>query len=80
MRIEIPYDSFLFSGGLAACGYKIKNVRGHAVYGIHQYSDLNPILGERWHIRGLNKEGDFTYAKLETVMFHLHHRKPILDF
>lgn len=79
-RIELPYDRFLFDGGLATCGYRIKDVRGHAVYGIRHYSDLNGILGERWHICGLNKEGDFCYAKLETVLFHLHHRRPIVDF
>ena len=80
VRIELPYDMVLFDGGLKACGYKIKDVREHAVYGIHHYRDLNPILGERWHICGLNKEGDFCYAKLETVMFHLHRRRPIIDF
>ncbi len=73
MRIELPFDKFVFGGGLQSCGHKIRDVRGHAVYGIHHYRDLNPILGDRWHIRGLNKEG-------ETVLFHLHRRQSITDF
>ena len=34
VRIKMPYNNFLFSSGLALSGYKIKDVRGHAVYGI----------------------------------------------
>ncbi len=84
VRIELPYDKVLCVGRLQSCGYKIcKDSQGHAVFCIHvrRYRDLNPILGERWHICGLNKEvRNLCYAKLGTVMFHLHCRQPIVDF
>lgn len=78
--IELPYDYFTFVGGLQVCGRAVKDVRGPTVLGIQHYKDLDPILGRRWHIRGLNTEGDFCYAKLEMVFFHLHHRRPIIDY
>jgi len=79
-RIEIPFDKFLFVGGMQQAGKLLKKHRGHGVYGIKKYSDLVPILGERWHIRVLNKQLDFCYAKLETVRYYLYTRQPLPDF
>ena len=79
VRIEMPYDSCIFSGGLQQAGHFIRTYRGHNVYGIERYADLTPLLGERWHIRGLNSK-DFCYVNAETVQFHLHKREPLQDF
>ena len=43
------------------------------------YGDLLPLLGPRWHIRGLNGN-DFCHVNLETVLYHLHHRKCFEDY
>ena len=77
VRIDLPYDPFLFAGGLQQSGKLIKK-RGH-VYGIKKYSSLAPLLGDQWHLRVLNKQYDFCYVMLETVQFYLHQREPILD-
>ena len=60
-------------------GIKVKESRGHEVYRIASYSSLKQYLGDSWHLRVLNKQYDFCYVILETVLFHLHQRKEILD-
>ena len=69
VRIEIPFDPLVFAGGLQQAGVFVREYRGHSVYRI-----AAPLLGQRWHIRGLNCN-DFCYVNLETVLFNLHHRK-----
>ena len=49
----------------------MREYRGHSVHTVAAYGAL---LGQRWHIRGLNRN-NFCYVNLETVLFHLHHRK-----
>lgn len=80
IRVELPFDRFLYTGGLQQAGKKIKKYRGHDVYGIDKYGDLAPILGPRWHVRVFNEQMDFCYVILETVRFHLHRRQPVPDF
>ena len=81
VRIELAYDYFLFVGGLKQAGKLLKrSYRGHDIYGIKKYRDLDPILGPRWHVRVLNKQMDFCYVILGTVQFHLHRRQSIPDF
>ena len=48
VRIELPFDHFLFVGGLQA-GKFIKRNRGHDVYMITKFSSLAPLLGHQWH-------------------------------
>ena len=80
IRIELAYDYFLFFGGLKQAGKLLKkSYRGHDIYGIKKYCDLDSILGPRWHVRVLNKQMDFCYVILETVQFHLHRRQSIPD-
>ena len=79
VRIELPFDRYLFVGGLQQAGKFLKSSHGHSIYGISSYSTLAPILGREWHLRILNKEKDFCYAILETVQYHLHRRQPAED-
>ena len=44
-----------------------------------KYSDLDELLGKRWHIRVVNVNGDFSYAILETIRFYLTQPRPLLD-
>ena len=73
-RIELPFDRFLFGGGLQQAGKFMKKYRGHDIYTIKKFGDLDSILGKRWHVRVLNKQLDFCCVKLETVRYHLHRR------
>ena len=50
-------------------------VRQQPVYGISKYGDLDPLLGKGWHLRMLNKGGDFCYCAKESVQFYLHRKK-----
>ena len=57
-----------------------RRIRGSQVYGIQQYEDLDLLLGEQWHLRVVNINGDFSCALLKTVQFYAMHPKSILDF
>ena len=76
----MPFDQFLYVGGLQQAGKKLKNYRGHDIYGIEKYDNLVPILGPRWHVRVYNEQMDFGYVMLETVQYHLHRRQPLPDY
>ncbi len=54
--------------------------RGHHVYTIANYKDLDDLLGEQWHMRVANVFGDFSYAILTTIRFYLTRPRPLLDF
>ena len=51
--------------------------RGYEGYGIKDYKDLNELLGDQWHIRVVNVNGDFSYAMLQTIQFHAFYPKPL---
>ena len=60
VKITMGFDYFLFTGGLQPAGTATKTVRGR--YGIQKYSNLNLLLGTKWHYRGINKHGDYAYS------------------
>ena len=80
VRIDLPFDSVIFNGGLEERGRYLHTIRNHDVYTIDKYSDLASFLGFNWHIRGLNDRLDFCYVNLDLVQFYLHKRKSIVDF
>ena len=49
------------------------------MYTITKYSDLVPLLGEKWHVRGLNSS-DFCYVNLESVLYYVHYRRQLVDY
>ena len=49
-------------------------------YTIRHYSDLNPVLGINWHIRGINSRMNFCYVHMQTVQYNLHKRQTLVDF
>ena len=79
VRIEMPFDKILFSGGLQLAGKLAQIYRGHTIYKILTYSDLKPLLGAMWHVRFLNKQKDFCYVIQNTVNFYIHQRLHIVD-
>ena len=40
---------------------------------------MEPLLGQQWHLRVLNRAKDFSYVILETVQYYLHRRVPAQD-
>ena len=60
MRIDVPFDKLLFDGGLKHHGHMLRTFHGHDIYTIHCYSDLEPLLGEGWHMRGINDSINFS--------------------
>ena len=80
VRIELPFDKLLFSGGLKQLGYYCHTTRGHEIYGIHSFSCLVPLLGTNWHFRGLNEQLDVCYINKVTVQYYLHKRKALTEF
>ena len=78
VRLEVAMDLLMFRGGLAHYGTKLPAcVRQQPVYGITQYSNLEPLLGKGWHLRVLNKGGHFCYCAKESVQYYLHKRKSV---
>ncbi len=47
---------------------------------IHEYKDLNPLLGKDWHWRGFNRNGDYCYVVLDTVEYYLYRRQPLKEY
>ena len=50
------------------------------VYTINAYEDLSPILGDKWHLRITNRNGDFSYVVLSTVQFHLTNPRCLMEY
>lgn len=80
VRLQIPFDKDLFHSTLAVSGTRVQDCWQKIVYTIARYNVLNKYLGENWHLRVNNVYGDFSYAVLDIVRYHLHRVKPLLDF
>ena len=79
VRIVMDFDKLQFDGGIRRVG-TLKTKKGHDKFAIKNYSDLDEFLGRKWFIRGINSNGDFCYAMLETVRFYLSQKPPLVDF
>ncbi len=80
VRLEMPFDRILFDGGLKARAVTVIKSVQRKKYTIQRYSDLEDLLGKRWHLRGSNKAGDYCYVILDTVEFYIYDRKPLVDY
>ena len=76
----MPFDRIEFNGGLRTRGMKKRSIRGIDHYTIAKYQDLNGLLGDNWHYKGLNINGDFCYVLLDTVEYYLYKRRPMKEF
>ena len=62
-------------------GKYAKDARGGVpIYTIDHYNDLDELLGNQWHMRELNVNGDFSYAILGTVSFLLTRCRPLSGY
>lgn len=57
-----------------------KAVKKDRHFTIKKYKDLDDILGPRWHIRVVNRNGDFSYVILETIRFRLVQPRNLLEY
>lgn len=80
VKINIPFDILLFNGGLKQKGIPSEKKCGIQHYKIRNYTDLDDVLGSSWHFRGLNVNGDYGYAVLETVDFYIHKSRSLVEF
>ena len=76
----MPFDMLLFNGGLKESGVPSRQVGGNQYYKIRHYRQLDPLLGSRWHYRGLNANGDYCYAVLETVEYYLRKGRSVVEY
>ena len=62
--IDIGFDYLLFQGGLQVAGVATERVRGIQRCTLKRYHDLDHLLGENWHYRGINSRGDYASSYL----------------
>ena len=83
VRIQVPCDITSFTT-LQELGIPRSKSTGRdcckSEYTLRQYSDLDSVLGEKWHLRVVNEVGDFSYVMLETISFYMTKGRPILDY
>ena len=80
VRIQVPFDNTSFNL-LKRNGVLLDiQFNGHQVHGIKDYEDLDELFGEQWHLRIVNRNGDFSCALLKTIQFYATCPRPILDF
>lgn len=80
VKINMAFDLIQFNGGLKTAGILFKTVHGVQHFKIRNYQDLNPFLGDSWHFRGLNSNGDYGYVQLETVDFCLRRSRTLVEY
>ena len=60
VTIDIGFDYLQFKGGLQAVGVaEQKSHSNNILYKLTCYKDLDPLLGQKWHYRGANENGDY---------------------
>lgn len=79
VKLQLPFTKSAFRL-LKEVGKSLGISRGHQVYTISEYSDLDDLLGNQWYVRVANSNGDFSLAMLETISFYMMEPKPLLDF
>ena len=77
INLVMPFDQKTFDEGLGFKGFSeiINSVR---YYRIREYYELNELLGTKWHYRGLNSAGDYSYLICSTVKYNLYRRSPTI--
>lgn len=80
VRILMSFDLIQFNGGLKECGFLSRKFRGVERFKIKHYRDLDNLLGQNWHYRGLNINGDYGYAVQETVEFYIFKSRPLIEY
>ena len=65
------FDYLLVRGDLQVAGVAKETVRGIRQYTLEGYHDLDHLLGENWHYRGINSWGDYAFIILDTIKYYI---------
>ena len=49
-------------------------------YSVKAYTNLNHLLGNGWHFRGLNANGDYSYIVLNTIDYTLQKSRSFVEY
>ncbi len=80
MKLKMVFDKLLYDGGLISIGKLKCHCRGKEHFKISKYSDLDELLVENWHIKGLNTTGDHAYAILDSIFLYIRKKRPLKEF
>ena len=80
IKISMPFDILLYNGGLKAADVLSGISAGIQHYKLKNYADLNHLLGRNWHFRGLNANGDYGYAVLDTIDFYIRKCRALTEY
>lgn len=71
-RIIMSFDQVSFEALALRCSLVNRNSKcKRQVYKVQDLAKLNDLLGDRWHIRGLNAAGDFCYVMHDTMKLYM---------
>lgn len=81
VTIDMGFDYLLFKGGLQAVGVAKQSTHGRNLrYKLISYKDLDPLLGQNWHYRGANVNGDYAFVILNSVEYYIHKRRKLIEY
>ena len=80
VTIDMGFDYLLFKGGLQAAGIPKRLVCGNQRYKLQSYRDVDSLLGQNWHYRGINRSGDYAFVVLHTIEYYIHRRRSITEY
>jgi len=80
VSIDMGFDFLIFKGGLQAAGVPTEMARGIQQFKLQRYDDLDHLLGDNWHYRGINDRGDYGFVILDSVEYYLSKRRTITEY
>ena len=78
VNIDLPIQKDLFEE-FKSLGVGGGNKRNSHII-LRSLSNFDDLLGEGWHWRVLNKQGDFSFVEPNTITFWLTERKPLEEY
>ena len=79
VRIQLPCTKESFQI-IKQRGRRLGKSLSRDTYTLRNYNDLDDLLGESWHLRISNTNGDFSYVIIETIRFYMLHPRSLMDF
>ena len=81
ITIDMGFDYLLFKGGLQAVGVVKQNTHARKLrYKLRSYKDLDPLLGQNWHYRGANVNGDYAFVILSSIEYYIAKRRRLIEY
>ena len=81
ITIDMGFDYLLFKDGLQTVGVVKQNTHARNMrYKLRSYKDLDPLLGQNWHYRGANVNGDYAFVILSSVEYYITKRRKLIEY